>query len=174
MIVILGMAGAGKSTQCKLLSKDGYFQWLPVGQILRDLESGADKLEMMMGKVLDDKKVTPVVRDKIAELGDSPELILDGCPRTENQAIWLAEHTETPLVRLVIHLKIEDDVAIERLLKRGREDDSEDAIKVRMSGYHRDIGSVLSIFNDYGIKIVEIDASQSVDDVQSEIRRIIS
>ena len=50
MIIILGMAGAGKSTQCRHLEADGKFQWFSVGQHLREVETGTQKAEMAHGK----------------------------------------------------------------------------------------------------------------------------
>ncbi len=174
MIIILGMAGAGKSTQCKKLEANGGYQWFSVGQHLREVEEGAEKAEMAQGKVLDDAIVTPIVRDKLRKMADNPEILLDGCPRTVGQARWLASAIETPNVRAVLHLVVDDKTAIERLLKRKREDDTEEAVKRRFEGYHRDIGLVLSEFEKQSIRIFEVDASRSEDQVFQELKEVLS
>lgn len=171
MIIILGMAGAGKSTQCHHLESSGMFQWFSVGQILRNIETGVQKAEMAYGKVLDDNLVTPIVRDELRRLGDSPEILLDGCPRTLGQAKWLASAIDTPRVRHVLHLVISNEVAMERLLKRGREDDTKEAMVRRFAGYHHDIQPVLDEFRKNDIPVVDINAEQDEYDVLAQIKK---
>jgi adenylate kinase family enzyme len=174
MIIILGMAGAGKSTQCRKLEQSGDFQWFSVGQLLRDIEQGEARAEMALGKVLDDTIVTPIVRDELNRLGDSPEILLDGCPRTVGQATWLAAADDTPFVRIVVHLVVDDATAMDRLLKRKREDDTESAMKLRFEGYHRDIGHVLAEFEQQNIRVVSVDASLSENDVFAELQKALA
>ena len=173
MIIILGMAGAGKSTQCRKLSKDGSYSWLAVGELLRSLETGEGRAEMMHGKVLNDDIVTPIVRAELLKLGDSPELLLDGCPRTVGQAEWLVSDQETPKVHRIIHLVIDNETAIKRLVQRGREDDTKSAMRHRFAGYHRDIGPVLSVFKNAGVEVSEIDATQDEDAVLAQIKKVL-
>jgi adenylate kinase len=174
MIIVLGMAGAGKSTQCKKLEQRGGFQWFSVGQFLRSAEDDAEKAEMALGKVLDDSIVTPIVREEINKRTDNPELLLDGCPRTVGQARWLASCTETPNVRMVIHLVIDENIAMERLLKRQREDDTEYSMRRRFEGYHRDIGPVLSEFKAKNIPVFDIDGSPSEEIVFERMLGVVS
>lgn len=168
MIVIVGMAGAGKSTQCRRLSEEKGYQCLSVGELLRRTETGDNRAEMIRGAVLNDAVVTPIVKKELMRLGDAPEILLDGCPRTEGQALWLASET-SPKTRAVLHLIISDDVALERLKLRDREDDTEEAMRLRFSGYHRDIGAVLDAFRAQSIPVMEIDANQDQATVYNEI-----
>ena len=160
MIVVLGMAGAGKSTLCGKLVADGDYQWFALGEVLRARETGKDLAEMAQGKVLDDALVTPIVTAELNRLGDSPEILLDGCPRTVGQAKWLAAGLNTPKVSCLLHLVVDDNTAIKRLVLRGRADDTGQAMKLRFAGYHRDIELVLDEFRSKGVKICEVDASQ--------------
>jgi adenylate kinase len=169
VIIILGMAGAGKSTQCRRLERSGDYQWFSVGQLLRETEEGAERAEMAQGKVLDDAIVTPMVRSELIRRSDIPEVLLDGCPRTVGQAQWLAAADDTPPVRVVLHLVVQDDVAMGRLLLRQREDDTESAMKHRFAGYHRDISHVLDEFIKQRIEVIEIDASLSEGEVYTQI-----
>ncbi len=168
MIIILGMAGAGKSTQCRLLSENMGMQWVAVGQLLRSIDLGERKSEMIAGSVLSDEIVTPLVAAELERRGDTPEILLDGCPRTVGQATWLAG-LNYPKVRAVIHMVSQDECSIERLMERGREDDNREAITKRISGYHRDIGPVLAEFKVKGVPVYEIDACQAIDEVYEEI-----
>jgi adenylate kinase family enzyme len=133
-----------------------------------------ERAVMMSGKVLDDSIVTPIVRDEIRRLGDSPEILLDGCPRTVGQAVWLASAQDTPKVRLVIHMVASDEVALERLTARAREDDSPEAMCKRFAGYHRDINLVLNEFKAQSIPIFECNADEHQDNVFELIREAIA
>lgn len=174
MIIILGMAGAGKSTQCRKLIADNSYQWLAVGELLRSHETGEQRAEMMTGKVLDNSIVTPLVRAEMLRMTDTPEILLDGCPRTIEQAEWLATDTSTPRVRKVLHLVIDDELALSRLTTRGREDDTEAAMRLRFAGYHRDIGPVLDVFRRAGVEIHDIDATRSEQEVYEQIKEVLA
>jgi UMP-CMP kinase len=173
MIIILGMAGAGKSTQCRKLIADNEYQWLAVGELLRSHETGEQRAEMMTGKVLDNSVVTPLVREEMLRMTDTPEILLDGCPRTIEQAQWLSTDQETPQVRKVLHLVIDDETALKRLIIRARKDNTESAMRLRFDGYHRDIGPVLEVFRNAGVEIHDIDATQSEEEVFEEIKRAL-
>jgi adenylate kinase family enzyme len=174
VIIILGMAGAGKSTQCRILCKSGDYQWMAVGEFLRSIETGDNRAEMMHGKVLNDAVVTPLVRAELLRMGDTPPILLDGCPRTVGQAKWLTTDKETPRVTDVVHLLVSDTVALGRLKKRGREDDTDSAMKLRFAGYHRDIGHVLDVFRAAGANIHEINADEEEATVAAEIKKVLS
>jgi adenylate kinase len=128
------------------------------------------RAEMMHGKVLNDEIVTPIVRAELIRMGDTPELLLDGCPRTVGQAQWLTTDTELPSVNKIIHMVIDDETALRRLLQRGREDDNEEAMRHRFAGYHRDIGHVLDVFRSAGVAVHDIDATQDEAKVHEQIR----
>jgi adenylate kinase len=159
MVVILGMAGAGKSTLCKKLAPVGPYQWFALGEVLRARETGEALAEMTHGGVLNNDLVTPIVKEELRRLGDSPEILLDGCPRTVEQAKWLAGAIYTPQVRMVIHIVVDEQTAENRLSVRGRADDTKDAMQVRFAGYHRDIDSVLNEFGSKGIAVYELDGA---------------
>lgn len=169
MIIVLGMAGAGKSTLCERLANQNGYTWFSVGKYLRDHETGEQKAEMMRGKILDNSIVTPIVEKELNRLADSPEILLDGCPRTLEQALWLASQKTTPAVRCVLHFVVEDEEAIRRLMARGREDDNLEAMRLRIAGYHRDIGPVLAAFTDKNIPVVDIDANVTADAIFEQV-----
>jgi len=168
VIIVLGMAGAGKSTQCRKLADTGEYRWVSIGELLRNMSVSAEhKAEMMMGKVLSDDIVTPIV-ESVLKLGDNPTILLDGCPRTTGQARWLVEQ-EIVSINGILHMVVDDEIALHRLLKRGRSDDTPEAMRKRFDGYHRDINSVLEIFEDAGFPVLSVDASKDEDEVFREI-----
>src|SRR5215469_6008662 len=95
MIILMGVAGAGKSMQGKLLADEHGYAWISTGEILRVLVTGQRRQEMLEGKLLSDEEMIKIL-DKVLELIDTTrEFVLDGFPRTVVQADWLIRQAET-------------------------------------------------------------------------------
>lgn len=176
MIVVIGVAGVGKSTQCRLLQETGKHQWLSVGQYLRDtVEDPTKKAAMLAGNILDDTYVLPLLGKKLEELGDNPELIIDGFPRTIAQADWLIGLHNSSKVHVshIIHLTADEDVARERLEDRGRSDDTEAAIAERFHDYRENILPIIHHFAKANLKVVDVNGQNTIEEVQRDIRGAI-
>src|SRR5437867_7795054 len=137
MIILMGVAGSGKSMQSKILADEHGYAWISTGEILRVLVTGKRRQEMLQGKLLSDEEMINIL-DKVLELIDiRQEFVLDGFPRTVPQADWLLEQTAQGRFTLsaVIHLTASEEVVRQRLIERGRVDDTEEAIAQRFEEY---------------------------------------
>lgn len=172
MINIVGLAGSGKSTQGQLLAKKLDCEWLSIGDILRAHLVGPARQEMLEGKIINDE-ITLSELDKALRVleADKYELILDGCPRSLKQAEWLASKSQNGEVMLtaVVHLKAHKEVAKERLIHRGRQDDTEEAILQRFNDYKNTILPILDYLKTQDIPIIEIDADGTIDEVEKRV-----
>lgn len=171
MIVLMGVAGAGKSMQGRLMADEHGYAWISMGEILRVLITGKRRQEMLEGKLLSDDEVIEIL-DKILELIDvKAEFVLDGFPRTIPQADWLMEQAKAGRFRLsaVVNLSASEDVVRGRLLSRGRVDDHEEAIAERFREYQASTLPILSHFEGEGIDICTIDAGQTPREVHDAI-----
>src|SRR5260370_14338381 len=133
----MGVAGAGKSLQGKLLADEHGYAWISTGEILRVLVTGKRRQEMLEGKLLSDEEVANIL-DKVFELIDTnEEFVLDGFPRTVAQADWLLRRAKEGKFELsaVVHLRASEDVVKQRLIDRGRVDDTQEAIAQRFEEY---------------------------------------
>jgi adenylate kinase len=176
MIIVIGVAGGGKSTQCKMLKDSGKFQWLSVGQFLREhVTDPIKKAAMLAGDMLDEGYVTDVVNEEINRLGDSPELIIDGFPRSTSEADWLISlHKSSKLnISHIVHLTADEDIAKSRLELRSRDDDTEAAIAERFHDYRESILPITKHFADAGLKVVEVDGQMSVEEVHNNLLEAI-
>lgn len=172
MIIVIGVAGVGKSTQCKMLRDSGNYQWLSVGQFLRDTVVDPEKkAAMLAGDILDDTYVLPHLDKKLAELGDEPELVVDGFPRTTAQAKWLIDLHRSSKINIthLLNLTAQEEVARERLEDRGRSDDTNEAITERFHAYKMNILPIVELFSDAGLKVVNINGQQSIETVHNQI-----
>src|SRR6202000_1754771 len=125
----MGVAGSGKSTQGHQLADQYGYAYISTGEVFRVLITGKRRNEMLQGKLLSDDEVIRVV-DKVLELIDTKEqFILDGFPRTKPQVDWLIEQCKTDRFEkpMIINLEVSEDVIRDRLHRRGRLDDSEEA-----------------------------------------------
>jgi adenylate kinase len=175
MIVLMGVAGAGKSMQGKILADEHGYAWISTGEILRVLVTGRRRQEMLQGKLLSDDEMI-IILDKVLELIDSDqEFILDGFPRTVAQADWLFKQTREKRFKLsgVIHLSASEEVVRKRLESRGRIDDTEDAISKRFKEYNSVTVPIIDHFKSLGVSVCDIDASRPPREVHDAILKCV-
>nr|MBI5455921.1 nucleoside monophosphate kinase [Candidatus Levybacteria bacterium] len=170
-IILIGIQGAGKSTQGNLLSKALNIPYLSTGHIFRELakektpEGRYIKETINAGFLIPDEKTLQIVSEYLHRKEYEKGYILDGFPRTIAQA----EAFENGINK-VIYLRVSDKEALWRLSGRDdeREDDTLKAIRKRIEVFHRFTEPVLEHYNHKGV-LVEIDGEQSIEDIQKEI-----
>lgn len=128
IIIFLGPPGAGKGTLSKLFVDKLNWIQLSTGDILRENISNktelGEKVDFIIksGKLISDELIIQIVKDWLLKnLKDSSKVILDGFPRTENQAIELKKMLASSLKNtdlILIRLKISESVLVSRLLNR--------------------------------------------------------
>ncbi len=176
MIVLLGVAGAGKSMQGRLLADDYGYAWISTGEILRVLVTGKRRQEMLQGKLLSDEEMIKIM-DKVLGLVDvKEEFVLDGFPRTIPQCDWILEQVKNGAFNItaVIHLVASEEVVRDRLFHRGRVDDTDEAISRRFSEYKVVTMPIIDHFTKANVRVYEIDASQEPRAVHENIMKIVN
>ena len=175
-LILTGPPGAGKGTQAKLLAKRLGIPQIATGDILREaVASGSElgqrvKAIMERGELVPDEVVIEIVEERLAREDCVPGFILDGFPRTREQA----EALERLLARArreavrVVSLVVPDQVLRQRILERGqgRADDSEETIATRLEVYRQQTAPVLDYFRS---RLLEIDGIGSVGEINSRI-----
>lgn len=175
MIILMGVAGAGKSMQSRLLADEYGYAWISTGEILRVLVTGRRRQEMLAGKLLSDDEMIQVM-DKVLDIIDpTQEFVLDGFPRTIPQTDWLLEQVQRGRFKLtaIFHMSASEQVVLKRLRDRGRQDDSEEVIKKRFEEYHASTLPILEHFKKEGVHVYDIDAAQEVRSVHNDIMKVV-
>lgn len=139
---MFGRQGAGKGTQCVVLAKHYGAPHISTGDMLRAAVAegsavGKRAKEIMdAGQLMPDDVMAGVVRERL-QRGDVARggFLLDGYPRTVPQAETLAEVTD---IDLAIDLDVPEDEVRARMLGRGRDDDTPEAIDERLALYARE------------------------------------
>lgn len=171
MIVLMGVAGAGKSMQGRLLADEHGYAWISTGEILRVLVTGKRRQEMLKGKLLSDDEVIELM-DKVFEMIDTKQqFVLDGFPRTVPQAEWLLKQVGKGRYQLdaIIDLIASEDVVMSRLERRGRPDDTSEALAERFKEYEEVTRPILDYFHKHKIPVFDIDADREPRAVHDEI-----
>jgi adenylate kinase len=172
MIILMGVAGAGKSTQGRLFADEYGVAWISTGELLRVVVTGRRRREMSLGKLLSDEEMITIM-DKIFSLINTQEqCILDGFPRTVAQSAWLLNQASNGRfdIGAVFNLLADHEVLRKRLLARGRMDDTDQAITERFEEYDRVTKPIIATFVNRGTPVYTIDANQSPRQVHEQMK----
>lgn len=166
-ILFVGSQGSGKSTQGKLLARFLGLPYISTGDIFRGL-GGEIKQILDQGKLVDDQTTSKIVEKKLKGEEYRNGFIFDGYPRTMEQIKLF-----NPGFDKVIQLDLSDTEATKRLLARGREDDTENAIAERLRNYHLQTDPILDYYRQKGI-LKQIDGLGSIEKIQQRVKSAIN
>ncbi|MBI2589152.1 nucleoside monophosphate kinase [Candidatus Saccharibacteria bacterium] len=174
MIILFGIAGSGKGTQSELLSKRLNAPMVTSGDILRQNRHNPQvKVAVESGVLVPDSILLPLLEKEFINIGaDKNEFILDGSPRSLNQAKWLAEKIKKGELKLtgIIHIRLPKDQAVKRLKLRARHDDNQQAINKRLKFYEDSVLPGLEYLKGCGFEVIEVDGGRSIEDVAAQIQ----
>ncbi len=175
-LILIGIQGAGKSTQGNLLSEKLGLPYLSTGHIFRELSKEKTPLGryvkevMNAGYLIPDDRTLEIVTEYLHRPEYKNGYILDGFPRTLTQA----EAFENGIDK-VIYLKVPDKEALWRLSYREegeRLDETLAAIRKRIEQFNQLTKPVLDYYREKG-KLIEVDGEKPVDEVFKEILKSI-
>ncbi len=175
-IVLIGIQGAGKSTQGNLLSEKFGIPYLSTGHIFRELAKEKTPLGryvkevMNAGYLIPDRRTVKIVDEYLQRSEYQKGYIIDGFPRTLIQAKFFKNGDLK-----VIYLKVSDKEALWRLSYRnsdGREDETLPALRKRIELFHRVTEPVLDFYRKKE-SLIEIDGERQIGEIQKEILKKI-
>lgn len=171
-ILLIGPQGSGKSTQGKLLAKYLKITYISTGDIFRtiakedSLEGRKIKQIIESGRLVDDETAAKLLKRRIKEADCSNGFILDGYPRNLEQAKKVANLNFDK----VFYINVSASVVLDRLLKRGRADDSGQSIKTRLNLYYAQTQPLLDYYKNQHI-LIEVDGRGDIQTIQDEIKK---
>lgn len=149
------------------------WKWLSTGEMLRESKDPEVIKVLKSGELVSDELTYEVfdaaIRD--AKAKNYEKTIVDGFPRTKEQAEWLAEYMEKngETIDLVVVLEVPESEIMKRLEKRGRMEDTPETIARRMNIYRQKMYPVLGSFAEEGIKIIHLDGTGTAGEVHDRI-----
>jgi adenylate kinase len=177
--VLLGPPGAGKGTQAEKLAQKLEVPHLSTGQLFRENINSGTKLGLEAKRYLDAGDLVPseltneLVDDRLSKPDTDDGFILDGYPRSVGQAKALDEMLERRGTQLdaVLEFRVSEEVLLERLKSRGRDDDTDEVILNRMKIYRDETAALIEYYRNGLLKTV--DAVGSVDEVFARALRAL-
>jgi adenylate kinase len=183
-LIFLGPPGSGKGTQAKLLGERLGVPAISTGDMLRDAVRWGTPLGrlaqaiMEAGDLVPDDLVIGLVRERIALPDARNGFLLDGFPRTIEQAKALDRILEGngASVDGVINLLVPEGTLVERLLGRaaleGRSDDRRETVAERLRVYGEKTAPLVEHYRGLGL-LYDVDGSGSVEEVAGRIDRAL-
>jgi adenylate kinase len=170
-IVLLGKQGSGKGTQGERLAAQFGMRHLSTGEMFRDsaevgIAAGLEaKAYMDRGELVPDELVVKVVEERFQNPGEvEPGFVLDGFPRTSQQARELDRILGTNPLDLVIDLEVPTEVVVERMRARGRDDDTEESIRRRLALYDTETKPLIDFYRERSL-LIPVDGLGTEDEV---------
>lgn len=202
-IVLIGIQGSGKGTLVADLQNYIAFELISTGKLFRDEIATGSQLGKYIAKLInagnlvDNDTVMQVLKNKLDSVA-KPNVVFDGFPREIGQAKLLKQIMD---VDLVINLNLSREKAIDRLLNRltckkcnlitkktevnsnvcsvcggelfTRDDDTVESINKRFEIFENNTLPLLDLYKSWGVKVVDIDASQTPKQVLADVMRVI-
>ena len=201
-LIIFGPPGAGKGTQAELLEERRGLTQIATGDIIREAMKNETpvgkeaKSYVEAGELVPDKVVRKLAENAIADEGYD-DFVLDGYPRTRQQAEWLTEFLEENDVPLdaVVRLDVPDDVIVRRLSRRRvheetgetyhldhdpppedvnedkivqRSDDEPETVRNRLSVYKEETQPLVDYYKKRDL-LVSVDGVGEIDEIYDRI-----
>ena len=180
-ILLLGPQGSGKGTQARRISAEYGIPHIATGDMLRQAMEAGTPLGLTIkpiydaGQLVPDEIMIELIRERLEEPDGTEGFVLDGFPRTMPQADALDAMLREigRELTVVFALQVSDEICIERLLKRARDerrpDDTPEAIRRRLELYHRETEPLIEHYRTMGV-LVPIHADGTPNEVFAEIQ----
>lgn len=173
-LVLVGPPGAGKGTQAVRLAERLGVPHISTGDLFRanlgqETPLGLEaKSYMDKGNLVPDDVTVRMVRERLTDDDVAKGFIFDGFPRTVSQADsldeLLAERGEE--LDAVVEFQVDEDELVDRLLARGRSDDTEAVIRNRQQVYRDE---TFPLLDHYRAIVVSVDAQGEVEEITDRV-----
>ena len=205
-IILFGAPGAGKGTQAKLLVEKYGIPQISTGDMFREAMANETELGkkaksyMDKGELVPDDVTVGIVDERLAKEDCAKGFILDGFPRTMQQAEELKKilDKQGKIIDKVVVLDVADSEILERITGRRiskktgkiyhikynppvdeneediyqRKDDNETAAKTRLKAYKEQTAPLFDYYKNLG-KTLIVDGNQEVGKITEDILRVL-
>src|SRR3954453_4900113 len=185
-LILLGPPGAGKGTQAQRLVDKHKIVQLSTGDMLRAAAKAGTPIGLIAKDIMDRGELVPdavvvgIVADRIEEPDAKRGFILDGFPRTVDQAIALDKMLAEKGLSLstVVEFKVDEDALVGRIAKRAeeatargqpvRKDDTPEVFKPRLAAYREQTAPLSAYYERTGM-LRTVDGMKPIDAVTQDV-----
>lgn len=189
-IILLGPPGAGKGTQSTRIVERLGIPQLSTGDMLRAAVAAGTpvgleaKSIMESGGLVTDSVVVGIVADRIEETDARGGFILDGFPRTVEQAAALDRMLSEKGLALttVIEFVVDEEALVGRIARRAaetaargepvRKDDTPEVFKTRLAAYRAQTAPLSAYYSSLGM-LQTVDGMKPVETVTEDLFAIL-
>lgn len=185
VVFVLGAPGAGKGTQCSLISKEYGFVHLSAGDLLREERQrpGSEYGEMIEEKIRNGEivpvEVTCSLLHKAMQASGKSRFLVDGFPRNkDNLDGWERVMSDKTNLLFILFFECQRDLCTERCLGRGaagsgRSDDNLESLKKRFNTYISDTVPIIDHYDKMGL-VRRINAEAGPEDVYNLVKQVFN
>lgn len=186
-LILIGISGAGKGTQAKLLSQKFGLLHISSGELFRSEyekkspQGIAAYQYWSKGVWVPDEVTFALIKIHLDQATNG--FVLDGFPRTKNQCVILDEYLKQKNENIgkTIYLKVSENEAVKRIQLRAkndqkttgkaREDETEELIRARFKSFLKSVGPVLDYYQNKNL-LVEINGERTIEDIFLDLEEI--
>jgi len=175
-LLFIGPPGAGKGTQAGKVAACLGIPHVSTGEMFRDhVSRGTDlgkRVEAIMaaGDYVPDEVTVAMLSERLDQDDAQHGFILDGFPRTEAQVESLDRLLGEEGLDQVVVFEVDEDELTDRLLARGRADDTEDTIRARFKIYLAQTQPLIDVYSGRGLTV----SVNGIGDLEEVTQRILA
>ncbi|MCF0104419.1 MAG: adenylate kinase [Eggerthellaceae bacterium] len=201
-LMLLGGPGSGKGTQAANIVEDYKLAHISTGDMLREAVAAGTELGkkaqeyMSAGKLVPDEFIVSLVEERLHKPDCEAGFMLDGFPRTSEQAeaLNIVLDKVGKEIDFVVFIDVEDDEIVRRICSRRtcsdcgyigsdkdavcpkcggemtqRADDNEQTVRTRLAVYEEQTAPLIDYAKERGL-LVTVDGNQGPDKVYEDIK----
>jgi len=184
-IVLFGKPGAGKGTQAEFLKSKYQLFHISTGDLFRHHISNKTDLGMLAqsymnkGDLVPDQVTIDMLKEAVDQNTEAKGFIFDGFPRTTQQAEALDEFLSEKSMGIsaTLALEADDDILIDRLIKRGKtsgraDDQDEEKIRNRFDEYNNKTAPLRAFYEAQG-KFHSVNGVGEIEEITQRLTALI-
>ena len=177
-LLFIGPPGAGKGTQASLVAGRLGVPHISTGDMFRHHVSKGTDLGKRVKAILEEGGYVPdditveMLAERLGEPDAAQGFILDGFPRTAPQVEALDRLIGADGLDKVVLLEVDEDALVDRMMSRGRVDDTEETIRNRFKIYEEQTAPLVEDYGNRGL-VVRVDGLGPMGEVTERVLKAV-